>query len=50
MTQAQIKEYLENAEKVTRKAIASKTAARKLLVQGGFCTKKGALKKEYRSE
>jgi hypothetical protein len=48
MTQKQIKDYLEKAEEITRKATSSKEEARKLLIEGGFCTKKGELKKEYR--
>lgn len=49
MTQAQIKEYIKNAEEITKKATSSKTEARKFLVERGFCTKDGKLKKEYRS-
>ncbi len=50
MTQLQIKDYLEKAETITKKAISSKAEARKLLAKGGFCTKNGKLKKEYRDK
>lgn len=50
MTQAQIKEYLEKAEAITKQATSSKLEARKLLAKGGFCTKAGKLKKEYRDK
>jgi len=50
MTQAQIKEYIEKAEAITRQVTVSKTEARKFLAKGGFCTKDGKLKKEYREE
>ena len=50
MTQLQIKEYLKNAETITKKATSSKAAARKFLIKAGFFTKSGKLKKEYREE
>jgi hypothetical protein len=50
MTQVQIQEYLKNAETITKKAISSRAEARKLLAKGGFCTKNGKLKKEYRDK
>jgi hypothetical protein len=50
MTQTQINEYLEKAEKITRKAVVSQSAARSLLIKAGFCTKSGNLTKTYRSK
>jgi hypothetical protein len=50
MTQLQIKTFLEKAENITKKATSSRVAARKFLAKGGFCTKAGKLKKEYREE
>ena len=50
MTQLQIKEYLDKAETIAKKATSSKAEARKFLANAGFCTKKGKLKKEYREE
>jgi CheY-like chemotaxis protein len=49
MTRAQVAEYLEKTQEITE-AVTSKKEAIELLAKGGFCTKKGELKKIYRSE
>lgn len=48
MTQAQVDKYLADAQAITKKATVSKASARRFLVDAGFLTPKGNLKKIYR--
>lgn len=48
MTQTQLQEYIKKADDITKQLKSSKAEARKFLVDNGFYTKKGKLRKYYR--